>query len=137
MVPVSRLRVAVVGLGGIAQSVHLPLLSRRWDLFEVTALVDLSRARTDVLGARYGVAPTGRFSSLAALLAARAAGTVAVDGVVLATTGSHAPDVVELVAAGVPVLAVEHLVPLLPLPGCTVVTTLVGSTAADLAALLP
>jgi HAD superfamily hydrolase (TIGR01509 family) len=40
-------------------------------------------------------------------------------------------------AAGVPVLAVEHLVPLLPLPGCSVVPTLVGRTAADLAALLP
>ena len=38
-------------------------------------------------------------------------------------------------AAGVPVLAVEHLVPIPPAPGRTVVTTLKGWTAADLAAL--
>ena len=40
-------------------------------------------------------------------------------------------------AAGVPVLAVEHLVPLAPGPGRTVVTSLKGWTAADLAALTP
>jgi HAD superfamily hydrolase (TIGR01509 family) len=40
-------------------------------------------------------------------------------------------------AAGVPVLAVEHLVPIPPAPGRTVVTTLKGWTAADLGALTP
>ena len=40
-------------------------------------------------------------------------------------------------AAGVPVLAVEHLVPIPPAAGRTVVTTLKGWTAADLGALAP
>ena len=40
-------------------------------------------------------------------------------------------------AAKVPVLAVEHLVTIPPAPGRTVVTSLVGWTAADLSALVP
>ena len=44
--------------------------------------------------------------------------------------------VASAVAAGVPALAVQHLVPLLPGPGRTVVHGLVGWTAADLGALL-
>jgi HAD superfamily hydrolase (TIGR01509 family) len=40
-------------------------------------------------------------------------------------------------AAGVPVLAVEHLIPIPPSPGRTVVTTLKGWTAADLSTLSP
>lgn len=109
MVPVSRVAVAVIGLGGISQSVHLPLLSRRWDLFEIAALVDLSAARTDDLGARYGVASDGRFTTVEALLAARTSGAVVVDAAVLATTGSHVPEVGQLTAAGVPVLAEKPL----------------------------
>ena len=104
-----RLAVAVVGLGGISQSVHLPLLARRWDLFRIAALVDLSATRTDELGSRYGVAPGARFGSVADLVAARAAGTLDVDAVVLATTGSHAPEVALLTAAGLPVLAEKPL----------------------------
>lgn len=43
--------------------------------------------------------------------------------------------VTSAVAAGVPTLAVQHVVPLEPGPGRTVATTLVGWTAADLGAL--
>ncbi|WP_149203036.1 Gfo/Idh/MocA family protein [Actinotalea subterranea] len=104
-----RTRVAMVGLGGIAQTVHLPLLERRRDVFELTAVVDLSQERTDATARRLGVPDAGRFRSVADLLAARASGAVAVDGVVLATTGSHVPEVAELLAAGVPVLAEKPL----------------------------
>ncbi|MGQ0464810.1 MAG: HAD family hydrolase [Sporichthyaceae bacterium] len=45
--------------------------------------------------------------------------------------------VVSAVAAGVPTLAVQHVVPLEPGPGRTLAKTLVGVTAADLGALLP
>lgn len=64
----------------------------------------------------------------AALLAANPADCVAIED---SPTG-----VASAVAAGVPVLAVEHLVPLLPGPGRTVVQTLVGWRARDLGALL-
>lgn len=109
MAPLSPLAVAVVGLGGISQSVHLPLLARRWDLFRIAALVDLSAQRTQQLAARYGVDPDARFAGVDDLLTARAAGTVRVDAVVLATTGSHAPEVGLLTAAGLPVLAEKPL----------------------------
>jgi len=45
--------------------------------------------------------------------------------------------VASAVAAGIPTLAVRHVVPLAPGPGRTVVDSLVGWTVADLAALLP
>ncbi len=63
----------------------------------------------------------------AELLGADPAGCVAIED---SPTG-----VASAVAAGVHVLAVEHLVPLLPGPGRTVTSTLTGWTAADLAAL--
>ena len=44
-----RIRVAVAGLGAVAQAVHLPLLARRWDLFEVAAVSDLSAGLRDAL----------------------------------------------------------------------------------------
>lgn len=103
MVPVTRVRLAVVGLGGIAQSVHLPLVARRWDLFELTALADLSADRAARLGQRYGVPVERRFADLDALLAA-VTGGLAVDGVVLATSGSHGDALLRLARAGLPVL---------------------------------
>lgn len=109
MVPVSRVRIAVAGLGGITQSVHLPLLRRRWDLFEIAAVVDLSSARLEEIGARYAIPEAGRFHTVRELVAARRAGRAAFDGVLLATTGSHAPEVCDLVEAGLPVLSEKPL----------------------------
>ncbi len=105
----TRVRIAIVGLGAITQSVHLPLLSRRRDLFEVVALADLSPDRTAEVAGRHGVARAGCFRTLGELLAARAQGQIEVDGVLLATTGSHAPEVCEAVAADVPVMSEKPL----------------------------
>lgn len=102
MVPVT-LRIAVVGLGGVAQSVHLPLLARRWDLFEIAAVVDLSADRTARVGRRHGVPAERRFTDLEALLRAVADGLL-LDGVLLATSGSHGGDLLRLARAGLPVL---------------------------------
>lgn len=105
----TRVRIAIVGLGAITQSVHLRLLSRRRDLFEVVALADLSPDRTAEVAGRHGVARAGCFRTLGELLAARAQGQIEVDGVLLATTGSHAPEVCEAVAADVPVMSEKPL----------------------------
>jgi predicted dehydrogenase len=100
----TTVKVAVVGLGNIAQSVHLPLLRRRWDLFEITAVADQSaRRRTDV-GSSYKVPEDLRFDGVEALLAARAAGKVAVDAVVLATSGPRGADLLALLRQGLGVL---------------------------------
>lgn len=101
-----RVRVAVVGLGAIAQSVHLPLLRRRGREAELVAVVDLSPARGAQIAAEGGIAA---FTSVADLIAAHASGACPLDGVILATTGSHAADATRLVQAGIAVLAEKPL----------------------------
>ena len=51
----TRLRVGVVGAGEIASSVHLPILTRRADLFEVTAIADLNIAAAHAVADRFNV----------------------------------------------------------------------------------
>lgn len=102
-------RVAVIGLGAISQSVHLPMLRRNAASFQIAALVDLSAERTADMAARYGVADECRFSSVDALVAAKEDGAVAIDAAILATTGSHAGDTLRLVRAGIRVLAEKPL----------------------------
>lgn len=50
-----KLRVGIVGVGEAAQILHLPSLSQLDDLFEVTALCDVSRTVLDGVGRRWGV----------------------------------------------------------------------------------
>jgi predicted dehydrogenase len=97
------LHIAVVGLGGIAQSVHLPLIARRWDLFTLVAVADLSPARTATIGARYGLPLRNQYRTVEEVLSAVADG-LTLDGVILATSGSHGADLRALTAAGLPVL---------------------------------
>lgn len=49
------LRVGVVGLGEVAQVVHLPILGHLPDLYELTAVCDISPTLLKVLGDRYAV----------------------------------------------------------------------------------
>ncbi|MEA4945576.1 MAG: Gfo/Idh/MocA family oxidoreductase [Propionicimonas sp.] len=104
----TRPRIAVIGLGGISQSVHLPLLRRNADLLDLVAVVDASPSRAAGIAAAHGDGVLA-LDSIDALLAAVAAGALRVDGAILATTGSHAPDVARLVAAGIKVLVEKPL----------------------------
>lgn len=63
------MRIALVGCGAVTQAVYVPLLSRRRDLFEVSAVCDLSRTLADAVGDRLGAA--GRYTSVDDLLAMR------------------------------------------------------------------
>ena len=58
----SALRVGVVGLGEVAQVVHLPILESLPDLFDLTAVCDISPTLLDLVGDRYGV--TRRFADV-------------------------------------------------------------------------
>jgi len=45
-----KLRVGVIGCGGIAQMMHLPTLAERPDLFEIAAIGDISEATLAAVG---------------------------------------------------------------------------------------
>jgi predicted dehydrogenase len=62
----ARLKVGIVGLGEVAQLMHLPLLADD-SRFEIAAVTDVSPGLTDFIAARYGVAVKHR--SAAALIA--------------------------------------------------------------------
>ncbi|MFE9201387.1 Gfo/Idh/MocA family protein [Micromonospora sp. NPDC007230] len=102
--PGKRIRIAVAGLGVIARTVHLPLLQRRADLFDVVALSDLSPARLAELGDRYGVEPARRYADAADLLDGGGC-----DAVLLATSGSHGELAAAALDRGLPVLCEKPL----------------------------
>ena len=100
-------KIALVGLGGISQSVHLPVATRLHDQVELVAVVDLSPDRVDQTRSAYGEQIRG-FHTVDDLLSAVAEG-FAVDGAVLATTGTHATDSARLLETGIPVLSEKPL----------------------------
>src|SRR3954447_18983816 len=80
----SPLRVGVVGLGVVAQSVHLPLLAKHPDRFRTTALCDFSPSTCARLADRLGIDEVRQFGSSADLLDAGD-----LDAVAILTSGSH------------------------------------------------
>jgi predicted dehydrogenase len=63
---VSKLRVGVIGLGEVAQVIHLPVLESLPDKFEIAAVCDISPSLLATVGDRYGV--PGRYADSADLL---------------------------------------------------------------------
>ena len=61
------LRVGVVGLGEVAQVVHLPILETLPDLYQLTAVCDLSPTLRKTVGDRYGL--TRRYEDVATMVA--------------------------------------------------------------------
>jgi myo-inositol 2-dehydrogenase/D-chiro-inositol 1-dehydrogenase len=98
------LRLVVAGLGAVAQSVHLPLVIRRPDLFTLVGLVDLSPGLTDAIGARYGIPADGRGTDLESVLDA-----VAPDALLIAAGGSHRAATVAGLRRGLAVLCEKPL----------------------------
>ena len=93
------LRIGVAGLGIVAQAVHLPLLARRWDLFEISALCDLSPSRCATLGERYGVPASQHYSSIDDMCE-----RAPIDAALVLTSGSHGAAVTRCLTAGLAVL---------------------------------
>ena len=79
-----RVRLGVIGLGTVAQAVHLPLLSRHRDRFQVTAVCDLSAELSESVTERFGLGVAARCRSAAELLDGGL-----VDAVLILTSGSH------------------------------------------------
>jgi myo-inositol 2-dehydrogenase / D-chiro-inositol 1-dehydrogenase len=100
----ARLRIGVAGLGAVAQAVHLPLLARLADTFEIAALCDLSPALLAALGDRYRVPADARFGSVEDLL-----GGASIDGLLVLTSGSHGAVALAALERGLPVLCEKPL----------------------------
>ncbi|WP_181871263.1 Gfo/Idh/MocA family protein [Sphaerisporangium album] len=100
----SPLRVGVLGLGAVAQAVHLPLLAKRPDLFAVASVCDVAPEVTDVIGRRYGIAENRRFTALGDMLDAGG-----IDALMILSRGSHAPAVHAAFARGLPVFCEKPL----------------------------
>jgi myo-inositol 2-dehydrogenase/D-chiro-inositol 1-dehydrogenase len=100
----ARLRIGLAGLGAVAQAVHLPLLARHADTFEIAALCDLSPALLAALGDRYRVPTAARFGTVDALLDGSS-----IDGLLVLTSGSHGPVALGALDRGIPVLCEKPL----------------------------
>ncbi|WP_058234514.1 Gfo/Idh/MocA family oxidoreductase [Devriesea agamarum] len=99
-----RIRIAVVGAGTMAQSVHLPVLRRRWDLYEIAALADISERRRREAGDVFGIPQDRRYEDLAGILDAVRARELSIDAIVLASDGLHSEDVLSAMRRGIPML---------------------------------
>jgi len=91
-----RLRVGVIGAGLIAQVMHLHYLRELSDLFEISAICDLSAENAAASADRYGVKRTT--TDWRELL------REPIDVVLVLTGGSHAPMAIEAAKAGIHVL---------------------------------
>ena len=80
----ARVRLGILGLGAVAQAVHLPIIERLHDHFEIGAIADLSMSVTQAVGDRFRVPPANCHTSLDALL-----DEPGLDALVVLTTGSH------------------------------------------------
>ncbi|MDP4504539.1 Gfo/Idh/MocA family protein [Nonomuraea turcica] len=96
------MRIALFGCGAVTQAVYVPLLSRRRDLFEVTAVCDLSPTLAGAVGDRLGAAR--RYTALEDMLAAGG-----FDAVLVLASGSHGEAVRRALAAGHAVLCEKPL----------------------------
>lgn len=99
---VSRLKVGIVGAGEIASSVHLPILTRRSDLFEVVAIADLNLDAAHAVADRFNVQE--RYASTQEMLSA-----ANLDMVAVLNSGSHAIHVVLALNAGLDVFCEKPL----------------------------
>jgi myo-inositol 2-dehydrogenase / D-chiro-inositol 1-dehydrogenase len=103
--PVGRpLRIGVIGLGAVAQAVHLPLLAKHPEVFRISAVCDLSRANCTALGERFAVDGARRFGDADALLAAED-----LDAVAILTPGSHGELAAAAARAGLAVFCEKPL----------------------------
>jgi predicted dehydrogenase len=92
----------VIGLGAVAQAVHLPLIAKHPELFETSALCDLSPSACARLADRLGV--ERRFASASELIEAGD-----LDAVAILTSGSHGELAAAAARAGLAVFCEKPL----------------------------
>ncbi len=98
------IRIGIVGAGAIASSVHLPILTRRSDLYQVAAVADFNIAAANYLADRFGIPAGSRYSSAYDLI-----NSGKVDAVAVLNSGSHCAVVVAALAANLHVFCEKPL----------------------------
>ncbi len=88
----------------MAQAVHLPIIERLHDRFEIGAIADLSMSVTQAVGDRFRVPAANRHASLDGLL-----DDPGLDALVVLTTGSHGGPIVAGLDRGLAVFAEKPL----------------------------
>jgi predicted dehydrogenase len=97
-----RLRTGVIGLGAIAQMMHMPYLRELDDRFQIAALCDVDEVALAEVGRQYGV--DRLFTAADALLAER------LDAALILTSGDHAAMTIAALERGLHVLVEKPLV---------------------------
>ena len=98
------IRIGIIGAGAVASSVHLPILTRRSDLFQVAAVADFNIDSANYLADRFGIPITSRYSSAHDLI-----NSGKVDAVAVLNSGSHCAVVVAALAANLHVFCEKPL----------------------------
>lgn len=96
------IRVGVVGAGAVASSVHLPILRRRSELFDLTAITDLNQTAAKALAERFAIKHV--FDSSTAMFASGE-----IDAVFILNSGSHAELTANALNAGLDVFCEKPL----------------------------
>src|SRR2546425_11253650 len=73
----TKMKVGVVGLGEIAQIIHLPILQAQADKFEIAAICDISQELLSALGERYNVPAEHRYTDYTDLARQKELDTIA------------------------------------------------------------
>lgn len=97
-------KIGVVGAGAVASSVHLPILTRRSDLFQVCAVADFNTASAEHLADRFGVPEDARFASAYEMIASGK-----IDAIAIINSGSHSALVVAALEANLNVFCEKPL----------------------------
>lgn len=98
------LRVGIIGAGVVTSTIHLPILTRRRDLFEVVGLYDLNFEAVNSLSERFGISTEKRFSDVTEMF-----NTARLDAVLILNSGSHGDLVKLALQAGLEVFCEKPL----------------------------
>src|SRR5213080_4746795 len=101
----TKINVGLVGLGEIAQIIHLPILQAHSDKFEIAAICDISQELLTALGERYNVPTEHRYTDYQDL-----AGQKELDAVfVLNSDEYHTDSALAAIQHGKHVLIEKHM----------------------------
>ena len=96
------IRVGVVGAGAVASSVHLPILRRRSELFDLRAIADLNLAASKALAERFAIKHV--FENADEMFHSKE-----IDAVFILNSGSHAALVADALNSGLDVFCEKPL----------------------------